>query len=82
MFAHSTTLTSLFPSFISKTDGFEFTLDHLSQKSMVLSQLQLACLYYLELSLTALENYRIYSLCESLINSFGVSKCEKTTTTK
>ena len=38
---------------------------------MILSQLQLAYLYYLELSLTELQNY---SLRQSLINSFEVEK--------
>ena len=35
--------------------------------------------YYLELSLTILQNY---SLCESLIHSFDIPKSEKTTTIK
>ena len=46
---------------------------------MILSQLQLAYLYYLELSLTVLQNY----FCESLIKSYSeVPKSGKTTTTK
>ena len=60
---------------------------------MVVSRLQLAYLYYLEISPTVLQNYRItafvnlaklqnYSLCESPIYSFKVPKSEKTTATK
>ena len=52
MFAHSTTL-------ISRLYNIYFGLPYLSQESMVLSQLQLAYLYYLELSLTVSQNYRI-----------------------
>ena len=52
MFAHSTTL-------ISRLYTIYFGLPYFSQESMVLSQLQLAYLYYLELSLTVLQNYRI-----------------------
>ena len=52
MFAHSTTL-------ISRLCNIYFGLPYLSQGSMVLSQLQLAYLYYLELSLAVLQNYRI-----------------------
>ena len=36
-----------------------FALHYLSQESMILSQLQLAYLYYLEPSLAVLQNYRI-----------------------
>ena len=46
---------------------------------MVLSQPQLAYLYYLELSLTV---PKYYSLSESLIKSFETQKSEKTITTK
>ena len=46
---------------------------------MVLSQLQLAYLYYLELSLAVLKNY---SLCESLIKSFETPKSGETLATK
>ena len=52
MFAHSTIL-------ISRLYNIYFGLPYISQGSMVLSQLQRAYLYYLELSLTALQNYRI-----------------------
>ena len=52
MFAHSATL-------ISRLYSSYFGLPYLSQESMVLSQLQLAYLYYLELPLTVLQNYRI-----------------------
>ena len=41
---------------------------------IVLSQLHLAHLYYLELSLTVLQNYQ---LCESRITSFETPKNEK-----
>ena len=41
---------------------------------IVLSQLHLAHLYYLELSLTVLQNYQ---LCESRIKSFETPKNEK-----
>ena len=52
MFAHSTTL-------ISRLYTIYFSLPYFSQESMVLSQLQLTYLYYLEPSLTVLQNYRI-----------------------
>ena len=52
MFAHSTIL-------ISQLYNICFGLPYLSQESMVLSQLQLAYLYHIELSLTVLQNYRI-----------------------
>ena len=52
MFANSATL-------ISRLYNIYFGLLYLSQESMVLSQLQLAYLRYLELSLTVLQNYRI-----------------------
>ena len=51
MFAHSTTL-------ISRLYNIDFGLPYLSQESMVLSQLHLAYLYYLELSVTVLQNCR------------------------
>ena len=44
---------------------------------IVLSQLHLAHLYYLELSLTVLQNYQ---LCESRIKFFETPKNEKKTT--
>ena len=58
MFAHPTKL-------ISRLYNIYFGLPYLSQESMVLSQLQLAYLCYLELplSLTKLQNY---NLCKSL----------------
>ena len=62
-------------------DNIYFVLPYLSQRSVVLSQLPLAYLYYLELSLTVFTKLQNYSLCESLINSFEVPS-EKTTTTK
>ena len=40
-------------------DNIYFGLPHLSQKLMVLSQLQLTYLHYLDLPLTILQNYRI-----------------------
>ena len=49
MYAHSTTL-------ISRLYNIYFGLPYLSQESMVLFQLQLACLYYLELYL---QSYKI-----------------------
>ena len=52
MFADSTIL-------ISQLYNICFGLPYLSQESMVLSQLQLAYLYHIELSLTVLQNYRI-----------------------
>ena len=72
MFAHSTTL-------ISRLYIIYFGLHYLSQESMVVSQLQFAYLYYLELSLTVLQNYRITAFCKPLIE---VQKSEKRTTTK
>ena len=53
-------------------------LPYLSQESMVLSQL-LILSWAFSHSLTKLQNC---SFCESLIRSFEVPKCEKTTTTK
>ena len=52
IFVHSTALTS-------RLYNIYFGLSYLSHKSMFLSKLQLAYLYYLELSLTVLQNYRI-----------------------
>ena len=40
-------------------DNIYFGLPYLPQESKVLSQPQLAYLYYLEISLTVLQNYRI-----------------------
>ena len=40
-------------------DNIYFVLPYLSQRSVVLSQLPLAYLYYLELSLTVFTKYRI-----------------------
>ena len=65
MLAHSTTLYHDFPTSYSKQvaldslDNIFFGLPYHSQESMVLSQLQLDYLYYLELSLAVLQNYRI-----------------------
>ena len=69
MFAHFTTL-------ISRLYNIYFGLPYLSQESMVLSQLQLAYLNHLELSLsfTKLQNY---SVCESLIYSLKYQKVKK-----
>ena len=64
MFTHSATL-------ISRLHNIYFGLPYLSQESIVLSQLQLAYLYYLELSL---KSYKI--------NFFEAPKSEKITTTK
>ena len=52
MFGHSTIL-------ISRLYDIYFGVCYLSQESMVLSQLQLAYLYYLELFLAVLQNYKI-----------------------
>ena len=52
IFAHSTTL-------VLRLYYIYFGLPYLSQESMALSQLQLAYLYYLDLSLTVLQNYGI-----------------------
>ena len=60
MFAHSTTYYD-FPNSYLKQAAFDtwentyFGLPYLSQGSMVLSQLKLAYVYYLELSLTVLQ---------------------------
>ena len=59
-----------------------FGLPYLSQESMILSQLLFAYFYYLELSLIVLQNYRITTFFESLINSSEVPRSGKTTTTK
>ena len=64
MFARSTILISPHSYFISKIDSWDntyFGLHYLSQESMVLSQLELAYLYYLNLScsLTKLGNYNL-----------------------
>ena len=71
---------SRFSHLICKTSSFGyfrylFGLPHLSQE--VLSQLQLTYLYYLELSLTLLQNY---NLLESLIKSYEALKSKKTIT--
>ena len=44
---------------------------------MVLSQLQLAYLYYLELSLTVLQNYRITAFVNLLLTPLKYQKVEK-----
>ena len=64
MFAHSTTLASWFSTLYIKQaaldswDSIYFGLPYLSQESMFLSQLKVAY-FYLELSRTVLQNYRI-----------------------
>ena len=75
MFAHSTTL-------ISRLYNIYFGLPYLSQESMVLSQVQLAYLYYLELSLTVLQNYRITAFVNLWLTPLKYQKKEKITTTK
>ena len=71
MFAQSTTLYHDLPTSHLKQVALDSS--YLSQGSMVLSRQQLAYLYYLEISLTKLQNY---SLCE-YPNSFDVPKSEK-----
>ena len=58
-------------------DNIYFGLPYLSQESMVLSQLQLAYLYYLELSLTVLQNYRIVAFANLWLTSLKYQKVEK-----
>ena len=83
MFANSTTLISWFSQFISKTGGFGylsyiyFGLPYLSQESMVLSQLQLAYIYYLALFLTVLQNYRITALVYLWLTPLKYQNLEK-----
>ena len=48
-----------FGTLVSRLYNIYFGLPYLSLESMSLSQLQLACLCYLELCLTVLQNYRI-----------------------
>ena len=48
---------------------------------MVLSQQQLTYWYFIEISLTFLQNYKITAFRESAINSFEVPKSETKTST-
>ena len=69
MFAHSTTLISRLYIY--------FGLPYLSQESMFLSQLQLAYLYNLELSLTVLRNYKIIAFANLLLIPLMYQKVKK-----
>ena len=84
MLAHSATLISWFSHLISKQaawdswDNIYCGLDYLSQESMVLSQPQLAYLYYLEPSVAVLQNYRITTVFANLwLTRFKHQKVEK-----
>ena len=64
MFARTTSYHDFPNSYLNQAalnslDNIYFGLPYLSQEPMVLSQLQLPYSYYLELSLTILQNYRI-----------------------
>ena len=50
---------------------------YLSQESMVLSRQQLAYLYYLQISLTVLQNYRIAAFVNLRLNPLKCQKVEK-----
>ena len=58
-------------------DNVYFGLPYLSQDSMVLSQPQLAYLYYLEISLTVLQNYRITAFVNLWITPLKYQKVKK-----
>ena len=83
MFAHSTTFISWFSHIISKQAAWDswnniyFGFPNLSQESMVLSQLQLAYLYYLEPSLTVFQNYRITAFVNLWLTILKYQKVEK-----
>ena len=82
MFAHSTILISWFSHLISKTGDFSwdniyFGLPYLFQESVVLSQPQLAYLYYLQLSLTILQNYRITAFVNLSLTSLRFQNVKK-----
>ena len=75
MFAHSTTLISrLLTSYLK-----QMALDssYLSQESMVLSRQQLAYLYYLEISLTVLQNNKITAFVNLQLTPLKCQKVEK-----
>ena len=82
MFPHFATLTSRFSTShlkqaaLDSWDNTYFGLPYLSQESMVLSQLLLLS-WTFSYSFT---KSKIYSICESLTNSFEVPKSGKTAT--
>ena len=69
MFTHSTALES--------SNNIYFDLPYLSQESMVLSQLQIAYLYYLEVSLTVLQIYRITACVNLWLSPLKHQKVKK-----
>ena len=74
---HDFPTTCLKQAALDSYDNAYFGLPYLSQESMVLSHLQLANLYYLELSLTALQNYRITAFVNHLLTPLKYQKVEK-----
>ena len=63
-------------------DNIYFSLPYLSQESVVLSQPQLAYLYYLETSLTILQNCRITALVNLRLTPLECQKVTKNNNNK
>ena len=83
MFPGSTILITQFSTsylkqaVLDSSDNIYFGLPYLSQESMVLSELELTYLYYIQLSLTFLQTYRITAFVNFWLSPLKHQKVEK-----